>query len=199
MHRSPLDFKVYGADGIDSETFEQMTTAMKIPVVVKGALMADAHVATDYPLEGGWLLPIMPWCLMEWVWTLAAGCAWVFIPILLWSLIKSWTVKKNIIIENTRFGLSEFNDIGNHELMERKEFKEIDFLKSLQKLFYNQLGTSGHGNHFVNMGVLSCRWKLGWTWASGRRIFCCLSHSGSRNFGARIANHYTDIARKNLG
>ena len=29
--------------------------------------------------------------------------------------------------------------------------------------------------------------------------FAVLSHSGSRNFGARIANHYTDIARKKLG
>jgi tRNA-splicing ligase RtcB len=52
LHRSPLDFKVYGADGIDSETFEQMTTAMKIPVVVKGALMADAHVGYGLPIGG---------------------------------------------------------------------------------------------------------------------------------------------------
>ncbi|HQB48438.1 MAG TPA: RtcB family protein [Bacteroidales bacterium] len=198
LHRSPLDFKVYGADGIDSETFEQMTTTMKIPVVVKGALMADAHVGYGLPIGGvvAAYNAVMPYGV-----GMDIGCRMCLsiYPDSPLILDKNREQLKNIIIENTRFGLSEFNDIGNHELMERKEFKEIDFLKSLQKLFYNQLGTSGHGNHFVNMGFLVVDENSAELGLQAGEYFAVLSHSGSRNFGARIANHYTDIARKKLG
>ena len=61
---------------------------------------------------------------------------------------------KKILLSETRFGLGEFNDLEDYEILERNEFREIKFLKSLQKRFAEQLGTSGHGNHFVDVGVV---------------------------------------------
>lgn len=160
--------------------------------------MADAHVGYGLPIGGvvAAYNAVMPYGV-----GMDIGCRMCLsiYPDSPLILDKNREQLKSIIIENTRFGLSEFNDIGNHELMERKEFKEIDFLKSLQKLFYNQLGTSGHGNHFVNMGFLVVDENSAELGLQAGEYFAVLSHSGSRNFGARIANHYTDIARKKLG
>ena len=44
LNKTALEFKVYGAENIDAETLQQMETAMKLPISVKGALMPDAHV-----------------------------------------------------------------------------------------------------------------------------------------------------------
>lgn len=192
------DFVVYGRESIDEASLQQMYTAMKLPISVKGALMADAHLGYGLPIGGvvAAYNAVMPYgvgmdigCRM---------CMSVFdeSP----KIIKGKRDKlKNILTENTRFGLAEFNDIGDHELMERDEFKEIKFLKSMQHQLYKQLGTSGHGNHFVDMGYIVVQKYMPELGLDPGEYFAILSHSGSRNFGAEIAKHYTHIARQKLG
>jgi tRNA-splicing ligase RtcB len=62
-----------------------------------------------------------------------------------------------MLLNETRFGLAEFDDLDDYEIVERKEFQEIKFLKTLQKKFADQLGTSGHGNHFVDIGIVEIK------------------------------------------
>jgi tRNA-splicing ligase RtcB len=83
--------------------------------------------------------------------------------------------------------------------MDRKEWMEIKFLKDLQKTFYSQLGTSGHGNHFVDMGYVIVNEQTGDLGLPPGEYFAIMSHSGSRNFGSAIAKHYTTVARQKLG
>ncbi len=83
--------------------------------------------------------------------------------------------------------------------MERREFREIKFLKSLQPQFFKQFGTSGHGNHFVDMGYVQVRKFTKELGLEPGEYFAILSHSGSRNFGAEIAKHYTKVAQQKLG
>jgi tRNA-splicing ligase RtcB (3'-phosphate/5'-hydroxy nucleic acid ligase) len=192
------DFAIYGREHIDQETLHQMYTAMKLPIAVRGALMADAHLGYGLPIGGvvAAYNAVMPYgvgmdiaCRM---------CMSVFPdPPQIIESKREFLV--NILIDNTRFGLAQFNDIGNHELMERREFRESPFLKTLQKKFYEQLGTSGHGNHFVDLGYLIVEKHTDELGLAPGEYFAILSHSGSRNFGSEIAKHYTAIAQKKLG
>lgn len=192
------DFAVFGREYIDGETFQQMYTAMKMPVSVKGALMADAHVGYGLPIGGvvSTYNSVMPYGV-----GMDIGCR---MCISIYSLSPSLITErrdelKDMLIRHTRFGLAEFDDIKDHELMARKEFREIKFLKSLKDVFFHQLGTSGHGNHFVDIGIVVIDERTSELELDPGSYFAILSHSGSRNFGAEIARHYTDVAKKKLG
>lgn len=192
------DFAIYGREQIDEESLQQMYTAMKLPVAVKGALMPDAHLGYGLPIGGvvAAYNAVMPYGV-----GMDIGCRMCLSvydesP----KILKGKRDKlKNILLDNTRFGLGEFNDIHEHELMERREFREIKFLKSLQPQFFKQLGTSGHGNHFVDMGYVQVRKFTKELGLKPGEYFAILSHSGSRNFGAEIAKHYTKVAQQKLG
>lgn len=198
LRQSAVDFKIYGEDGIDQETLQQMYTAMKIPVVVKGALMADAHLGYGLPIGGvvAAYNAVMPYAVGMDIGCRMCMSVYPESPLI---LEKNSDQLKKMLIENTRFGLGAFNDIGNHPLMERSEFKEIKFLKTIAKTFYEQLGTSGHGNHFVDMGYIIVSRDSKELGIPAGEYFAILSHSGSRNFGAEIARYYTTVAQKKLG
>ena len=192
------DFKIYGRQYIDPEALRQMQIAMKMPVIVKGALMADAHVGYGLPIGGvvAAYNAVMPYGV-----GMDIGCR-MCLSIFEESpkIINGQRDRlRKILMDNTRFGLAEFKDIGDHEIMDREEFDEIKFLKSLQKRFYDQLGTSGHGNHFVEFGIVEIEEKNIELGLEPGKYFAVLSHSGSRNFGAQVAKHYTGIAKDKLG
>ncbi len=195
--RKSESFKIYGSENIDPLAIEQMQMAMAMPISIKGALMPDAHVGYGLPIGGvvATYNAVMPYGV-----GMDIGCRMCMsvYPMKAGLIEQRRENLKDILIENTRFGHAEFNDIGSHELMEKKEFKEIPFLKDLQKTFYKQLGTSGHGNHFVDIGYLEISEKSGELRLEPGTYFSILSHSGSRNFGAEIARHYTRIAKEKL-
>ncbi len=196
--RSATDYAVFGSAYIDRETYQQMENAMKMPVVVKGALMADAHVGYGLPIGGvvAAYNAVMPYGV-----GMDIGCRMCLsvydLPPALLETRKDQL--KSMLTECTRFGLAEFSDISDHELMERDEFKEISFIRSLKDMFFHQLGTSGHGNHFVDVGYVVIEEPTPELGLGAGSRFAILSHSGSRNFGAEVARHYTDIAKKKLG
>lgn len=106
---------------------------------------------------------------------------------------------RNILLNETRFGLAEYKDVQDNEILERKEIQEIKFLKTLHRKFAEQLGTSGHGNHFVDIGVVEIKEYSKETELQPGEYFAILTHSGSRNFGAEVCKHYTDVAKNKLG
>lgn len=197
LNKSALEFKVYGAENIDAETLHQMETAMKLPISVKGALMPDAHVGYGLPI-GGVLATynaVIPFgvgmdigCRM---------CLSVF-PLSHKKIDGERDRIKNILMNETRFGLAEFRDVQDHEILERREFSEIKFLKTLQKKFAEQLGSSGHGNHFVDVGFVEISEYSALINLQPGQYFAVLSHSGSRNFGSEVCKHYTQLAKDKL-
>jgi tRNA-splicing ligase RtcB len=82
-----------------------------------------------------------------------------------------------------------------HPVLERKEFTEISFLRGQKDKAYAQLGTSGHGNHFVEFGIVSIKEGIQNLNLAAGDYLGILSHSGSRNMGASIAQHYTELAK----
>lgn len=197
LNKAALEFKIYGEDNIDPEAIRQMETAMKLPISVKGALMADAHVGYGLPI-GGVLAAynaVIPYGV-----GMDIGCR-MCLSVFPFSPKKIDGERgriKNILMNETRFGLAEFKDEQDHEILERKEFREIKFLKTLQKKFASQLGTSGHGNHFVDVGFVKIQAFSEIVGLQPGEYFAVLSHSGSRNFGSEVCKHYTRIAKDKL-
>lgn len=189
-----LPYISYGKNEIEEGAIKQMNNAMSLPITVKGALMADAHQGYGLPIGGviATRNSVIPYGV-----GMDIGCRMCMsvynIPI---SIInKDKTRLKQILIDETRFGNDEFNQPIMNDIIERKEFYNIPFLKGLQSKALKQLGTSGHGNHFVDIGELNIldqnnEWKL-----PVGKYFAILSHSGSRGMGAEIARYYTRIAK----
>jgi tRNA-splicing ligase RtcB len=198
MRAEPAGFRVFGREAIDMETYRQMETAMKLPVAVNGALMPDAHVGYGLPI-GGVLAAynaVIPYGV-----GMDIGCRMCMsvYPVSPGIIDHDRERIKKILQTETRFGRAVFNDVGDHELFERKEFREIKFLRGLKKTFIEQLGTSGHGNHFVDVGELRISEGTPHLQLAPGNYLAVLSHSGSRNFGAEICRHYTKIAQQKLG
>lgn len=193
-----VDFRVYGRDGIDADTLTQMQVAMKLPIAINGALMPDAHLGYGLPIGA-----VLAACnaVLPYGVGMDIGCRMCLsvYPISPEILEKDRNRLKNILLSETRFGNAAFNDVGDHELFERKEFREIKFLGGLKKNFIAQLGSSGHGNHFVDIGEFVLKEPSSCLKLSAGEYLAVLSHSGSRNFGAEVCKHYTKVAREILG
>ncbi len=188
------DYVIFGREYIEQEALQQMETAMRLPITVKGALMPDAHSGYGLPI-GGVLATekaIIPYGV-----GMDIGCrmclsVYNISPAYLDNNRKKL---KQILYDNTRFGQKDyFKEKKEHEVIDRNEFKEIKFLKDLKDKAYEQLGTSGSGNHFVEFGITEFPDKNDFQIPAGSYL-AVLSHSGSRNFGASIAQHYTRLAK----
>ncbi len=63
---------------------------------------------------------------------------------------------------------------------------------------WQQLGTSGSGNHFVEFGVLTLERADAELGLEAGSYVALLSHSGSRGAGAAVCSTYSGIARSQL-
>jgi tRNA-splicing ligase RtcB len=190
----PLPYKIFGREGIDEGSLQQMDVAMRLPITVKGALMADAHIGYGLPIGG--VLATKNAVIPNGV-GMDIGCRMCLSVYDLSPEIleKDIARLKKILINKTRFGKGEFKQPEDHPVLTRKEFREIPLLKSIHSKAYKQIGTSGHGNHFVDLGTFEIKdAKNEWNLPAGI-YFAVLSHSGSRGMGAEIARHYTRIAK----
>ena len=193
-HRAP--FQIYGENEIAEEAKYQLFDALKLPVAVQGALMPDAHVGYGLPI-GGVLATkdaVIPYgvgvdigCRM---------CLSVF-PVKASYLKGKQNQLENILSEHTKFGGYETHKTKHDDpIFEREEFKTIPLVKKLKTKAYQQLGTSGSGNHFVEFGIVTITDENNiWSLKPGEYLGL-LSHSGSRALGATIAKHYTYLATK---
>lgn len=185
---------IFGREEIDGPTHDQMENAMNLPVSVQGALIPDAHLGYGLPI-GGVLATrntVIPFGV-----GMDIGCRMhlsvfdidpVFID-------KEQNAIKKILKDNTRFGKASFEKKKDHPVLGHSDFHEIKFLKSLHQKVHEQLGTSGSGNHFVDVGIFILEKKHSKLNIKPGAYLAVLSHSGSRNFGAEIARHYTRVAK----
>lgn len=192
---SPRDYNIFGRDNIQPSAILQMDNAMRLPVTEAGALMPDAHHGYGLPI-GGVLATrdaIIPYAV-----GVDIGCRMALsIYDLRESYLKQNTYElKKMLSDWTCFGTGkELPFAQDHEVLDRKEFKEISFVKNLHGKARRQLGSSGSGNHFVEFGIADLQLDNQLGIPEGKYL-AILSHSGSRGFGANIANHYTKLAKE---
>lgn len=188
-------FEVFGNKHIEANAFRQMEAVMRLPVIVRGALMPDAHQGYGIPIGGVVTTrnEVIPYSV-----GMDIGCRMALsILDLPGSYVDHHTYEiKKVLREHTHFG----NDGGldsrpYHEILDNSSFRETDLLKKLHGKAARQLGSSGSGNHFVEMGAVEVCEQNNLGLRAGNYA-AILSHSGSRSLGANIAQHYTDIAMK---
>ncbi len=189
------DYKTYGSRHIAPAARQQMDVAMRLPVATGGALMADAHAGYGLPIGGVLAVEnaVIPYgvgmdigCRM---------CLSIFdIPA---DYLKHHRHQLTLgLKENTRFGNRHFDKTNPPEILDRHEFREIQTVKKLKDKAWRQFGSSGSGNHFVEFGVVEITEPDNGLGLETKPYLALLSHSGSRGFGATIAQTYTRIAKE---
>ena len=196
INDSPLPYKIYGAENIDQLAIDQMKMAMRLPITVSGALMPDGCAGYGLPI-GGVLATtddvVIPYavgkdigCRMS-LTILDAGADF---------LEKHQDRAVEALINNTAFGLDGILPFKQyHALFDKSEFREIPILKKLREKAVRQLGSSGKGNHFVDICEIELPQTNAINLPEGKYVGI-LSHSGSRGLGAAIADYYTTIAKE---
>ena len=193
LRAEPKPYRVFGKKFIDQNTIQQMEMAMRLPIAQKGVLMPDAHVGYGLPI-GGVLATeneLIPYGI-----GLDIGCR---MSLSIYEVPPNYLKKhayrlQMALIEHTHFGITTPQNGGiEHEVLDRAEFKETELLRQLQGKAAKQIGTSGSGNHFVEFGELNLHDNNSLQIQPGNYIGV-LSHSGSRGFGATVAQYYTKLA-----
>jgi len=185
---------VWGEDNIDENTTEQMLRALSIPPAVRGAMMPDSHLGYGLPIGGVLAMDnaVMPFGVGV---DIACRMMLSVVPIGADDDIivsKEHTITA-AIEKHTRFGLgAEFARSGRrqHEVMDR-DWSIISGIAD-KGTVWNQLGSSGGGNHFLDVGEIEFTEAFGDVPAG--KYIAILTHSGSRGLGSKIANHFTKVA-----
>ena len=194
LHEEERALNVFGRPLIKSNAYQQMMSAMKLPVVQKGALMPDSHLGYGIPI-GGVLATenaVIPFAI-----GMDIGCRMrLTIYEVTERFFKMHEHKfKGSILDNTAFGLTKtISYKQEHEFLDRDVFNATPILKKLKTKAARQLGSSGSGNHFVEWGLVEISEDDALNIPAGKYIGL-LAHSGSRGFGASIARFYSDLAR----
>ncbi len=189
----PEDYHIFGKQFITDDAVRQMETALRLPIAAKGALMPDAHSGYGLPI-GGVLATenaVIPYGV-----GLDIGCrmSLTIYDIPAGFLDRQQFKVKTALQEQTHFGIgTKQKTHEEHEVLDRKEFYEIDILRKLHGKAKSQIGTSGSGNHFVEVGIVQLT-DGNLTGVPAGEYIGILAHSGSRGFGAGVAKHYTGIA-----
>lgn len=198
LETEPKSYAVFGGDQIEDEARKQMETAMKLPVSVAGALMPDAHQGYGLPI-GGVLATrnaIIPYGV-----GVDIGCR---MALSIYDMEESFFEENQSKFKRELIAQSNFG-AGNgfrgqykfdHEVLENKLFNENPLLQNLKDKAWSQLGSSGGGNHFVEFGIIEFAERDEVLNIEKGKYVALLTHSGSRGFGATIAGHYTQLAKK---
>ena len=187
LNDKSVDVEIYGSEGIEEGAKHQIYTAGKLPIAKKAALMPDAHQGYGLPI-GGVLATkdaVIPYGV-----GVDIGCR---MALTLYDMGPNYINGKTDQIQkalesNTFFGTGVQNDMDpDSHIMDDERWKSFKIIKDLKDTAWRQLGTSGGGNHFVDIGTV----KMGDNIYTG-----ILTHSGSRGFGAQIARFYTNLAKE---
>ena len=173
-----------------------MDTALRLPVSVAGALMPDAHVGYGVPIgavlatEGA----VIPYAVGVDIACRMRLSVYPVSPIVLGQRPGQF---KKALLEQTRFGLGAAwtpHTRPEHPVLDAAAWKATRQLRPLQTTAYQQLGTSGTGNHFVEWGRLTLDQPDEGLGLAAGEYLALLSHSGSRGVGFKIAGYYSKLA-----
>ena len=196
LREDSLFHQIYGIDHIDELAKHQMETAMQLPVAIAGALMADGCAGYGLPI-GGVLATtddvVIPYAVGK---DIACSMRLTILDANANYLIKNHSRIVDALVANTAFGLDGTLPYKQyHPLFDKSEFREIPILKKNREKAIRQIGSSGKGNHFVDICEVKLPYGNRMGMAAGTYIGI-LSHSGSRGLGAAIADFYTSIAKE---
>jgi len=186
----PATWSQWGED-IDDASVEQMRHACELPISVRGALMPDAHLGYGLPIGGvlGTRNAVIPYAVGVDIACRMKLSVWDMPPE---ALENRGEALAAALEAETRFGIgARFKRRCEHPIMDDR-WSITAVTDRLKDKAWSQLGTSGSGNHFVEIGVLDLESaELGLV---AGRYLALLSHSGSRGVGNLVARHFSELA-----
>lgn len=191
----PAPWKRWGPEDLDPASVQQLQRACQLPIAVAGALMPDAHVGYGLPI-GGVLATdnaVIPYAVGV---DIACRVKLTVLDLPPEEIERRPQRLVRAIETQTLFGIGgEFKGRQRHDHpVMQQDWAVSSVTRALKDKAWGQLGTSGSGNHFVDVGVLTLeRDDLGL--ARGRYL-AVLSHSGSRGTGAEVCRYYSRLAMR---
>ena len=183
-------WRCFGEIELEAAAVAQMANACRLPLATRGALMPDAHLGYGLPIGGVLAVKkaVIPYAV-----GVDIACR-MRLTVLDWPAAGLAARREELraaLESETRFGLGAAFGPG-----ERREHGVMDenwsvspVTARLKGRAWEQLGTSGGGNHFVEFGELYLTAPdLG---LPAGDYLALLSHSGSRRPGEIVAKHYS--------
>jgi len=171
-------------DDIEGNTLAQAQNIANLPFVFKHvAVMPDAHLGYGMPIGGVMASEEM---VIPNAVGVDIGCGMCAVKT---SLTSISTEKLKVVLGGIRntipLGFKHHKKKQHRSLMPKVQGGRIEDLPLVSKEYSNartQLGTLGGGNHFIEIQK-----------GNDGRIWLMI-HSGSRNIGFKVANHYNRLA-----
>jgi tRNA-splicing ligase RtcB len=187
-----VEYACWGEE-IEHEAHQQMRNACRLPVSVAAALMPDAHVGYGLPI-GGVLATensVIPYAV-----GVDIACR---VMLSVFDLPASEARRDeqryaSIIEDCTLFGVGKGfrgGDRAQNAVMDEDWSVSPVTLANRDKA-WEQLGTSGSGNHFVEFGEFEAGPNE--RGVPEGRFLAVVSHSGSRGTGAAVCDHYSKLS-----
>lgn len=171
--------KIFGTQ--ENQTIEQMQAVMEKLGCEYGVLCADAHLGYSLPV-GGVVALEDSICVNGVGFDIACGNKAVLLDANAEGVKKNIYRDMNEIQSKISFGVGRKNkERVDHKLFDYPIWNELDILKSLKDKAYEQLGTVGSGNHYVDLFT-----------DEKNRIWCGV-HFGSRGLGHSICKHFIKL------
>jgi tRNA-splicing ligase RtcB (3'-phosphate/5'-hydroxy nucleic acid ligase) len=178
-------------EGLEPEAVAQMNRACELPVSVAGALMPDAHPGYGLPI-GGVLATenaVIPYAVGV---DIACRMKMTVLDLPVRDLERKAERLCKAIETETRFGVgATFRERRAHEVLD-EDWSISPITQANKDRGWAQLGTSGSGNHFVELGLFTATEPIQ-DLEPGEYV-ALLSHSGSRGTGAQVCSHYSKLA-----
>lgn len=169
------------AVGLEDSAMQQARDiANMMPVHSHLALMPDAHMGMGMPIGG--VMPLIDAIAPNAV-GVDIGCGMLAVRTSLISMnIEDHKEIRSIIRENVPVGFNKHDEPREWNGFEKAP-TDIEVIKREVDNARKQLGTLGGGNHFIEFQIGSD----GFIWY--------MIHSGSRNIGKQICDHYNALAK----
>jgi tRNA-splicing ligase RtcB len=192
---------MFGIPGVDFqyEAIEQMKRVLSLPVSINGAMMPDAHVGYGMPIGG---VAALDHAVSPGFVGYDIACR-MTLTILDMSP-DEFMVHREQIASDMRAVSSFGKGAGfagrerrTHPVMDDPLWEELPHVKRLRPLAWQQLGSSGGGNHFFDAVIGEVVDKAGWLPLDvGEPFVAVITHSGSRGTGYKLAKHYVKLAKQ---
>ena len=226
LRKEGIPYKIFGQHLIEQVAIDDMNWIARLPYVVWLSLQADAHRVKEKHVPVGGVVKTLD-CILPGVVGNDIACSVMLTVIDQVVNDQAWWDQfydafDYILRTYTYFGIMYnplevhgnplFDEIGSPKAIEAlvDQLQHEDAKKLVRKLAgtaRNQFGTSGDGNHFIEIGYTDTTpvyiyngkdWPISRTGLrpSPDSHLAILSHFGSRGVGAVIADYYLDLANE---
>lgn len=184
---SPKDYTIFGKELIETNAIEQMDQVMSIPPALHGAIMPDGHLGYGMPIGG---VAILDNAISPNFVGFDIACR---MKMTIFSDVEKQDINKDQWLSamkaSTRFGVGSHwkkDKLREHDILDDDRFITLGY--DMDKV-RSQLGTSGKGNHFLDI-------VNGSFYDTDKQFVALITHSGSRGPGYQTARKYNKLAKE---